>query len=210
MDADLGLWVIADGLGGHTDGHLASKIACESIHSVVKDGYGLSRAIQHAHQAILQAIGSMSTPSNMGSTVVALHRFGDECEVGWVGDSRAYHLHGERLAQLTTDHSHMADAISRGEITASSARESQVSHVLSQSLGVSHLAEVEPEFTTCRISPGDCLLLCSDGLSNAVADVLLTEHLAERCSADATAEKLLSAALETGGYDNISLVVLRT
>lgn len=210
MDADLGLWVIADGLGGHTDGQLASKIACESIHSVVRDSYSLSRAIQHAHQAILQAIRSMSTPINMGSTVVALQRFGDECEVGWIGDSGAYQPHGERLAQLTNDHSHIADASSRGEMTAASARESQVSHVLSQSLGVSHLTEVEPEFTTCKVSPGDFLLLCSDSLRNAVADVVLSEHLVERCSADATAEKPLSAALGTGGYNNISLVVLRT
>ncbi len=205
----LGLWAVADGMGGHEAGEVASGIAIQEIARSIEQGMPLVEAIETAHRAIqtsaLQGEGSV----DMGSTVVAAKLDGLHYEIAWVGDSRAYLWNGT-LHQLTTDHSYVQLLLNAGLITESEIPEHPSRNVISQALGTGGAdnLNIKVDSVSGELGENDTLLLCSDGLSGEVADGGIAAILAETTEAQTRVYRLIAAALEAGGKDNVTVIVL--
>ncbi|MDP5054930.1 MAG: protein phosphatase 2C domain-containing protein [Congregibacter sp.] len=206
-DEALGLWVVADGVGGHSNGEVASAIACATIREGISKGVALTRAIENAHQAVLGEINVRDAGNNMGTTVVALRVTGNDYEVAWVGDSRAY-LYDGKLKRLTRDHSAVNDLLDSGAITADQAASHPQRHALTRSLGVSVTNASRVSSVTGRFKAGQQLLLCTDGLTDELTDQAIENELAQSRDPQTLVDSLLAAALAKGGRDNLTLIVL--
>ena len=207
------LFAVADGMGGHAGGEVASAIAIEALQT----GFtrtpttdGLVAAVQEANRAVWQAGVQDQALRGMGTTVVAAALVamgeGDRLVLVNVGDSRAYRFHAGSLVQLSLDHSVAEELVARGELSEAEAAVHPHRHILTRALGVAPAVEVD----VWDVVPveGDRFLLCSDGLTNEVVPDLITSVLATISDPKAAAEKLVSLANESGGNDNITAVVL--
>jgi serine/threonine protein phosphatase PrpC len=205
----LGLSIIADGMGGHEAGEVASRITVQEITRSIGQGLPLVEAVEAAHRAIQAAARRGEGAAGMGSTVVAAKLDGLHYEIAWVGDSRAYWWNGS-LHRLTTDHSYVQQLLNAGLITESEIPEHPYRHVISQALGVggSGADNIKVDLVSGELGESDALLLCSDGLSGEVADGDIAGILAETAGAQARVERLIKAALEAGGKDNVTVIVL--
>jgi len=205
----LGLWVIADGMGGHEAGEVASGITIREIARSIEQGMPLAEAIETAHRAIQTAALQGEGAANMGSTVVAAKLDGLRYEIAWVGDSRAYLWNGS-LHQLTTDHSYVQLLLNAGLITGSEMPGHPSRNVITQALGVGgpDKANIRVDLVSGELGESDTLLLCSDGLSGEVTDDRIAAILTATTDAQARVDCLIAAALETGGKDNVTVIVL--
>jgi protein phosphatase len=222
-DAEIGLAVLADGMGGYNAGEVASGIAVELIRTEMKkalasrkpeafDGADAERLIEkhaaNANTAIYRASQSQPHYSGMGTTLVVALWHDDRLSVGHIGDSRLYRLRDGALEQITRDHSLLQEQIDSGMITREQARHSQNKNLVTRAVGID--PEVETEVHTYSVQPGDLYLLCSDGLSDMVSDedvqLTLTSLAANLPLA---AEQLVQLANDNGGRDNISVILVR-
>jgi protein phosphatase len=206
---ELGLWVVADGMGGHEAGEVASGITILEIARSIKQGMPLAEAIETAHRAIQAAAQRGEGAADMGSTVVAAKLDGLRYEIAWVGDSRAYLWNGT-LHQLTTDHSYVQLLLNAGLITESEIPEHPSRNVISQALGVGggDKANIKVDRVSGELGESDTLLLCSDGLSGEVTGDDIAVILAETTDAQTRVDRLIAAALEAGGKDNVTVIVI--
>lgn len=212
-DAKLGLWVVADGMGGHAAGEVASEITVNVIRDSVRQGSSLSEAISNAHHAILDAARDGSGKYGMGSTVVALHSLGNRYQIGWVGDSRAYlwsdrEKDGFSLQQITIDHSYVQMLFQSGIISADEMFVHPEKNVITQCLGSVELQELKVDVIEGHWHKCDWILLCSDGLSDTVADQQICDILHAAQNTDEAVATLIQAALANGGKDNVSVIVV--
>ncbi|NND66119.1 MAG: serine/threonine-protein phosphatase [Halioglobus sp.] len=205
----LGLWLVADGVGGHAAGEVASDLVRRTIIERVTAGDSLAAAITRSHEVLLAEIEQRgaSSPLGMGSTVVAARIEGSDYEVAWVGDSRAYLFDGQ-LQQLSTDHTRVQELLAQGAITPEEAHSHPERHVLTQCLGVSKGVQLSPGRVSGTLKSGEQLLLCSDGLTDELSDSVITGLLARNHSPGAQVEALIRSALDMGGNDNVSVVVV--
>ena len=206
-EPDMGLFVVADGVGGHTNGEVASDIACKVIVDQVRSGATLTDAISAAHSEVLAEIQARDAESNMGTTVVALHMHGSSYDIAWVGDSRAYLFDG-KLRQLTKDHSAINELLDRGVLTPDKIADHPQRHALSRSLGVSDLNTSRASAISGSLRPGQQMLLCSDGLTDELSDGLIQRELKKNGDLDKQVDALVSSALEHGGSDNLTVVLV--
>ena len=206
-DPALGLWLVADGVGGHSRGDLASDIVRTTVRDQTVAGESLTQAIVNAHRAVLDQIDRDETALGMGSTVVALRLEGDDYELGWVGDSRAY-LWNSRLKLLSHDHNRVRELLDQGIITPQQASNHPERHVLTQSLGVSERMTLEPGYLQGTLAENQQILLCSDGLSDELPDEMIATIMAGNDNPRAQVDALIKAALQAGGKDNITAVVI--
>lgn len=209
----LGLWVVADGMGGHEAGEVASEITVSTIRERIQQHVSLANAIQAAHHAVLEGSRSGRGGRGMGSTVVALLSRGDHYQVGWVGDSRAYcwtRTTGRQgtLQQLTTDHSYVQLLVKSGAITAAEADTHPDRNVITQCLGSLELPDVQVDVVDGEWQDGQWLLLCSDGLTDELEDGQISAILANSTDPGNAAEALLREALANGGRDNTTVAVI--
>lgn len=208
-EPQMGLFVVADGMGGHEGGETASALAADFIVEQVASGEYLSHSIAGAHHAVKQAAAEGRGPEGMGTTVVALRIFDHTCEISWVGDCRAYLWDGTDLRQLTRDHSYVQHLVDTGVISAVESDKHPYQDILIQALGASDMDDVAVDEIVEDFYRGEQILLCSDGLNkeldeHAIADVLGLDELSEQKKADA----LVQAALANGGKDNITALVV--
>lgn len=203
----LGLWLVADGMGGHKKGEVASSIAAEVISQSVESGETLVNSIEFAHKKILQEAKSCMEASDMGTTVVVLQVRGIDYEIAWVGDSRAYLFDGG-LLQITRDHSYVQDLVSSGAVSEEEARSHPSRHLLTQCLGATDDSEIQVSKRHGRFSENQYLLLCSDGLTDELSDQEIAEILESDLDLEGRADQLVDAALEKGGHDNITIILL--
>ena len=209
-DGDLGLWLVADGMGGHEYGEVASALARETIVREIRDGTPLAQAIRIADEEIIGTSRRRNDALPMGTTVVVARVRNDRFEVAWVGDSRIYLWRDGQLMQLSQDHSYVQELIANGALTHEQARHHPHRNVVTQALGVTDPRNLNVETITGELRPGMQLLLCSDGLTEEVDDPAIGRVLARgECSAQECAETLVAAALDGGGSDNITVVVVR-
>ena len=201
-----GLFVLADGIGGHEGGEVASRVATDSIARSVKTGAQLVDEILEANRMVVIA-GRQSGVRNMGTTVVTLVLEGNEFHVAWVGDSRAYRFNGGP-ERLTSDHNVVTDMVSAGQIDESEARDHPMRNLLTYALGSDKLEPPNIGTISGRLRPGDRLLLCSDGLHDLLEDGEMHSIIRAATGVQSAVDKLLQAALDRGGPDNISLVLL--
>ena len=209
-DGDLGLWLVADGMGGHEYGEVASALARETIVREIRDGTPLAQAIRIADEEIIGTSRRRNDALPMGTTVVVARVRNDRFEVAWVGDSRIYLWRDGQLMQLSQDHSYVQELIANGALTHEQARNHPHRNVVTQALGVTDPRNLNVETITGELRPGMQLLLCSDGLTEEVDDPAIGRVLGRAdCSAQECAETLVAAALDGGGSDNITVVVVR-
>ncbi|MFT4198196.1 MAG: protein phosphatase 2C domain-containing protein [Pseudoxanthomonas sp.] len=209
-DGALGLWLVADGMGGHASGEVASALAREAIVREVRAGASLEQAIRAADAEIIEASRGRNDALPMGTTVVAARVDGGRFEVAWVGDSRAYLWREDRLVQLSRDHSYVQQLIAEGVLTGEQARSHPQRNVITQALGVTDPAQLNVECLTGEFRPGMQLLLCSDGLTEEVDDRGIAETLRQdEVSAQECVDTLVAAALDGGGSDNVTVVLVR-
>ena len=211
FDAEIGLAVLADGIGGLMEGSQASKVAVERIYDHLEQSTAavaddLHAAIESAHQAILQISAPKEMASKMGSTVVIWQQTGDTWRAAWVGDSRLYLRQDGRLQQMSKDHSLSQRMLDSGEAEPGVDIEAHYGHVLTQGLGLRQA--LDPGFCSgeCKRS-GQRFLLCSDGLSDMVAQDKISAAL-ELPDLEDVADHLVARALDMGGRDNISLILI--
>ncbi len=206
---DIGLWVIADGLGGHSGGDVASNIAVEEIARNVRHGKSLTESIETAHHSIQAAAQQSQTLMGMGSTVVALKIDGVDYEVAWVGDSRAYLWNG-LLYRRTKDHSYIQMLIDTGVLSDEEASSHPNRNLISQALGTGGTGsdEIKVDTVSGKLAKNDTLLLCSDGLSGELSDNDIAAILVKTKVNQARVDRLIAAALKGGGRDNITVIIL--
>ena len=202
---DLGLWVIADGMGGAALGGLASETAVRVIAAAVREETSLEESALMAHRALL-AIPQPPGEARMGATMVAVQAAGRDYEIAWVGDSRAYCCSG-RLQRLTKDHSYVQRLIDAGKITEITARRHPKRSTITQAIGAPG-AEPRPGLLRGTLAKGEMILLCSDGLTRELEDNEIMAVLGSHDCPQIRVDRLVAAANARGGHDNISVVLL--
>jgi protein phosphatase len=206
---ELGLWIVADGMGGHSSGSVASNMAIEQVLEQVKNGLPLTTAIQNSHKAILTSGKTDPLNEGMGSTIVALKLEEQFYEIATVGDSRAYLFANNTLKQITLDHTLVQDLINQGTITDEQAKIHPHRNILTQALGSPHHSEVIIDVFEGELHSGDQLLLCTDGLTNRIRDYKIACLLRESESLQEASDNLIKAALTMGGQDNITVTLIQ-
>ena len=209
--AEVGLWAVADGAGGHERGDYASACIVEAL-AAIDAAYSGARLVQEVRASLsrvnneLRAKATVLGPNALiCTTVVTLLIDAGQARVLWAGDSRLYLMRAGRLGQLTRDQSYVQDLVDRGEITREEAAGHPLSNIVTNLVGGSD--ELIFEERNERLETGDILLLCSDGLSGSVTDAEIAEVLgAYRVST--AADRLIECALAQGARDNVSVVVI--
>jgi serine/threonine protein phosphatase Stp1 len=209
---DLGLWAVADGMGGHDAGAFASALVVETLANC-DAGLDLGARTDAARRMLIEAnrrlvaLGRESSPPRtIGTTVVAIAADPGSFACLWAGDSRAYHCRGRALVQLTRDHSVVQALVDAGELSADEAADHPDANLVTRAVGAA--PELKIDTVTGEIRPGDTLLLASDGLTRLLnPDELLAGLRASDLSA--AADEFIEACLARGAPDNVSLVILR-
>lgn len=208
------LYAVADGMGGHQAGEVASNLALSVLEQYVEDNIGavsgeklVARAVEAANSAVYHKAQESSSYRSMGTTITALYREGDTAYIAHVGDSRAYLIRDGKLKRLTVDHSLVAKLIEDGEITEEQARTHPQRNIILKALGLE--PQVEADVSAVEIKPADEFLLASDGLIDEVEDDDIERTLAVVAEPREQARGLVDRALEAGGKDNISVVLVK-
>jgi len=226
-DEDNGIFIVADGMGGHKSGEVASRLACDIISNNIKHKYldakaktiygeanpsisddsnNLLSAVRLANRMIYEAGANNAQNNGMGTTLVAVLIREKSYTIAWVGDSRIYLVRHGRIQQITTDHSLVQEQVNRGLISSEQAETSEFKNVLTRALGTSE--DVEVDIAETNSFAGDYLLLCSDGLTKMVPDRLILETINKYDQPEAICDELISLANKAGGRDNITAVVI--
>ncbi|MEW5788357.1 MAG: Stp1/IreP family PP2C-type Ser/Thr phosphatase [Pseudomonadota bacterium] len=218
VDARNGIFLVADGMGGHQAGEVASKLCVETVHARLVDMprfadanleivvQGVKDAIHEANREIRRSARSSPERANMGTTLVLLLDRGDAAVIAHLGDSRIYRLREGHLQALTRDHSLLQEQVGAGFITHEEARQSHNRNLVTRALGVEE--NVDPEVNIVDVRPGDCFLLCSDGLNTMVADADIELVLAElEANPPLAAKVLVGVANDNGGHDNVTVAL---
>ena len=205
------LLVIADGVGGHAAGEVASSVAVGVLATLDEDSPGgdlldrLSTAVQTANHHLRDMVAGDPELRGMGTTVTALLRAGSKFGLVHVGDSRGYLLRDGQLQQITRDHTFVQTLVDEGRITAEEADHHPQRNLITNALDGRE--DVELDLSVRETRPGDRYLLCSDGLSGVVSEETLRDTLAAEASTDVAVERLVELALKGGGPDNITAIV---
>lgn len=202
------LFVVADGMGGHAAGDVASEVAVNTMASLaptIPDVDLLGRAVESANHAVITEAKKAGL-EGMGTTMTACVIQGENLAIAHVGDSRAYLLHAGKLQQLTRDHSWVADMVEQGKLTEEEARVHPNRSVITRALGSD--PHMQPDLYEVTASEGDRLLLCSDGLTAMVEDGDIQAMLARIRDPQRCAAALVKEAIANGGADNITVIVV--
>ncbi|MDP3491269.1 MAG: protein phosphatase 2C domain-containing protein [Phenylobacterium sp.] len=208
---EVGLWAVADGMGGHRSGDVAASRVVEALGALdaTDSGYGrlndLVRAVSEVNAELFTQASEGPGAAPSGATVVALLAHERHFACVWAGDSRAYLLRGGAVTPITRDHSLVQSLIDDGRIDAAERRRHPEAHIITRAVGAA--AEIDLDRRFAPILPGDVFLLCSDGLTACVEDDELMDFI-NRPDLDAAAEALLAVALERGAPDNVSFVLV--
>lgn len=223
---ELGLVVLADGMGGHRAGEVASGLAVEIISRHVEDKLSkgksepsseeysfeaelIKQAVELANATVFETAQARVECAGMGSTVVAVMFHENKISIAHVGDSRLYRLRDKKLKQVTEDHSVVQELLSRGLISDEEAQTAFNKNLVTRALGIE--AEVEVDIAEDETAQGDIYLVCSDGLSDVLPDEEIEEHLLNGgTSLDVVAMNMVNDANSKGGPDNISIILVKS
>lgn len=206
------LIIVADGMGGHQAGEVASETAVNKIAEYITEHGNtesipqlLEEAMLFANETIYQRAKQDPNCASMGTTAVLCYIKGNDVYFANVGDSRAYLLGLSGMEQVTEDHSLVMELLRQGEITREEAEHHPQKNVITRALGTERT--VETDVFHCELEPEDMILLCSDGLTGMLSDTEIAEIMWSEGSAEEHLEQLISIANQRGGYDNITIVV---
>lgn len=219
FDANRGLFIVADGVGGHRAGETASEIAVKTVSrslfpaggaAVYERGGGsvsdaIRRSIGEANEAIYTAASQNPELHGMGTTIVVALQSDSGLHIAHVGDSRAYLIRDDLIRQLTEDHSYVAELVRAGRITPEEARRHHLRNVITRCVGTE--PQVEVDIQEVRLLSGDYIVLCTDGLSEFVSDGLIKDVVLDAEEPAKACKQLVDLANELGGTDNITVIV---
>ena len=203
-------FVVADGMGGAAAGEIASQMLVETVKNflpLTPEPWSeeiLKQSILKANSAILKKAQENSELQGMGTTATILHLYQGQANFAHIGDSRLYRMRNLVFEQITEDHSYVETLVRSGELTPEQARVHPMKNILTQAVGA--VEDIEVETGNFSVAEGDIYLLCTDGLTNMVEDFDIGKILIE---SENPADDLIQAALENGGHDNISVIVVR-
>jgi protein phosphatase len=203
------LFVVCDGMGGHAAGEVASEIAVNVIAQnapATAECGALGAAVEQANLAVMRAAAEGVGGAGMGTTCTAAVVEGQHVALAQVGDSRAYLLHAGQLQQITRDHSLVAELVEMGEITPEQALTHPKRSTITRALGSD--PNMRPDLFEINVAEGDRLLLCSDGLTTMLRDAEIARIMNANPAAQAAADTLVEAALDAGGFDNVTVCVV--
>ncbi len=203
-----GLYIVADGMGGQAGGGLASRIAVQTVERLAAQNTSLREAIAAADRSITDAISAGEGNARMGTTIVVLQIRKNDYRVAWVGDSRAYRVN-EGIERLSRDHSLVQELLDRGAIGEDEAREHPRRNVITRALGSIDGLEAAVGESSGSINAGDIFILCSDGLHGLVSDRDIRDTVTSSVTPQAAADALVHKALDAGGMDNVSVIVVQ-
>ncbi|MFN5398135.1 MAG: Stp1/IreP family PP2C-type Ser/Thr phosphatase [Pseudanabaena sp.] len=214
IDPEGRFFVVADGMGGHAGGEVASQIAVDSIRSCLEALWDVEAtpqklmqdAIDKANQAIINDQAANPVRSDMGTTIVVLLFRDEQPWFCHIGDSRLYRLRGSKLEQISDDHTWIARAIQTGVVNPDEAKSHPWRHMLLQCLGREDVKSITAR--EIEWQPGDRFLICSDGLTEELSDDRITHHLKGIRNCQQAAQALIESAKLRGGRDNITVVVV--
>ncbi len=213
----IALYIVADGMGGHRGGKTASTMAIDIISDIIKNDFDkklepyaikeiMISSVKEANKQIYEKSIHDPELEGMGTTVVVMLVINRTLYIASVGDSRAYVISSQGIKQITTDHSLVADLVSRGVITEAEARVHPKRNVITRAVGSE--ISVEVDFFDVELDKGDIIIGCSDGLHGMLEDNEITE-IVSKSNINGSAKKLIACANEKGGYDNITVVVAK-
>ncbi|MBS1675383.1 MAG: serine/threonine-protein phosphatase [Actinobacteria bacterium] len=206
------LFVVADGMGGHAGGEIASQRTVARLAEVVATGDVTTAAIESALVAAVQDITAHpdTTDDGTGTTLTGVLFTVDDDDARWVslniGDSRVYLLRDGALSQITTDHSVVQELIAAGRLSPEEAEGHPYSNVITRAVGVSEA--LPPDYREFSVLDGDRFVICSDGLTKELTDYGIQHFLGLHAAPDAAVDAMLDAALENGGRDNVTVIVV--
>jgi len=222
-DPRLGVYVVCDGMGGHAAGEIASRIAVDSVLAYFRDKEPmaadaslidapigarlLADAVNKANESILQYADKHEDTAGMGTTLVAARFCEGKFTIAHVGDSRIYLLRDGQLVQLTEDHSFVMEQVRRGVLTIEEAKQSSAQHIITRALGTGD--DSPPDLAEFPAQEGDLLLLTTDGILRHVEDSEIQTILSQIPSLQSACDMLVDAALDAGGEDNATCMLLR-
>lgn len=210
--SDIGVWVVADGMGGHEAGEVASKTVTDHISSLLPNENlagmiaTVEESIRAANRELLDQASSYDAQRVPGSTVVVLIINANQGALVWAGDSRIYRRRDELVELITRDHSHVQDLVDQGVILESEAESHPMANVITRAIGISEPLELETKLIEVKSS--DQFLLCSDGLSRLVTNEEIQSMMANKDSEEVT-QSLLHTALVRGARDNVTLICVK-
>jgi protein phosphatase len=208
------LYVVADGMGGHKAGEVASSLAIESCCEYVRrDELGggeildtLIDAVRYANYRVYELSLSNESCSNMGTTFVGCSISGNTAYIVHVGDSRLYRIGSDYIEQITSDHSFVGEMVRAGKITPEEAENHPDRNIITRALGTNN--NVEADGIVLNVADGDILLICSDGLNTMLKNDRIMEIVKDSCSLEQRLNMLIDSANESGGKDNISAILI--
>lgn len=198
-----GLWAVADGMGGHHAGEVASAAVVDALERAPANSNALQVAMRATNEALLERGRELGGP--VGSTVAVLTVEHETYSCHWAGDSRIYLYRDHHLRQLTRDHSYVQELVDAGVVTPEEARSHPRRHVITRAVGAAPVLELEQ--MSGALKCGDRFLICSDGLSSVVSDREIADHM-RRAPLEQGAEKLIGLALARGAPDNVTVVLV--
>jgi len=229
VEPDLGLMIVADGMGGHASGEVASKLAVELLNEQLKKALQtghvpiffhvapnpnldarsiiLGDCMKYANYAVYEAAHSNPANKDMGTTLVAALWLDDKMAIAHVGDSRLYVYQNGKLMQKTSDHSYVQEQINMGKLNAEEAEKSDMKNLLTRSIG--NQEDVEVDMAEIKLETGDYVLLCSDGITKMLPDKQIEAAFKDNAPPDKISERLIEMANKAGGSDNSTAVVAR-
>ena len=208
-DASLGLFLVADGMGGHQHGEVAASIVRDAMRELVSSGVSLVDAVHGAAERLLSHPRGDDDLLPMGTTIAALLTTHGGYEMAWVGDSRIYMWNNE-LRQVSHDHSLVQALVEAGQLNPSQAEQHPQRNVLTQALGVTPMEQLHIGMARGKLQSGTSFLLCTDGLTDAVGDNAISRTMGRReLAAQECVDHLILDALDGGGDDNITALIVR-
>jgi len=210
-NTQLGLWVVADGMGGHAAGEIASQLITDTLQNVSHPGdlnqfiCVVEQALVDVNQQLLDFSVAELDNRTVGRTVVSLVAHEDHCAILWAGDSRIYRLRGEQLEMLMQEHTQAEELVAQGLLSAEDAESHPTFNILTRAVGAQDPLYIDID--VFAVQKGDRFLLCSDGLNKAVSDSEIRTTLLEN-SVEQSVDLLVEQALEQGSNDNVTVVVI--
>ena len=210
---ELGLWIVADGMGGHQAGEVASDAIIEHCQQTSEPGdlnsfiAEVQNRLLHVNRSLRELASQKYNNATIGSTVVALLTYGKQCAYLWVGDSRIYRLRKSKLEQMTRDHSMVEQYIEQGMMSVEEAHQSNIANALTRAVGGED--EMEIDLKVDEIQADDIFLLCSDGLYREVSETEMTQLMSRDDDCFTMTKNLLDSALNHGARDNVTVSVVQ-
>lgn len=208
VNEDAALLVVADGMGGHAAGEVASRITADVMESAVAGrGVDLTEALVEANSGVLMAARDGRGSPGMGTTCAVCRRIDAGLEVAWVGDSRIYRLRDGALQQLSHDHSYVQTLVDAGMLAAEDASHHPERNMLSRCIGNGRLLRDDVDRSVRSLHPGDRVIVCSDGLTGELSDAAIADVLSRHPDDRRAVDALVEQALAAGGHDNVTVIV---